>query len=152
MILLAGRCPLCRFLRLGSCVQSSSFSFSCLSVAPAAPQQTYFFQLWFAASMSGLQFQTLLLRHHLCAVCARPFCFFREPVVTCGCPYFFSILFRSLSLRCFERFCLQFLYLKYSFLYAVFIFFCLSACGVTAAFACISSLPFPCLVCNLRLC
>ena len=85
--------------------------FLCLSMALT---QTYFFQLRFTASVSGVQFRTLLRHRQPCAMRVCPFCFLREPVITCGAPYFFSIRFLSLSLRCFKWFCLRFVYLERS--------------------------------------
>ena len=83
MIPLVVSCQQCRLLLLGSCV-SFLLSF-CGTVADLL------FPLWFpAASVSGLQFWTLLLRCQPCALLVRPFCFFREPVITCCSPYFFS--------------------------------------------------------------
>ena len=48
------------------------------------------FSTLLASSVSGMQFRTLLRRCQPCAMRVRPFCFFREPVITCGFPYFFS--------------------------------------------------------------
>ena len=60
--------------------------FLCLS---AVPRQTYFFTFG-SLLPSGLQFRTLLHRHQPCAMHVRPFYYFRETVITCGYPYFFS--------------------------------------------------------------
>ena len=75
-ILLAVHCPQCRFLRLGSCVQSSvCLAFLCLS---AAPLKAYFFYFG-SASKFGLQYRMLLRQCHQCALGVRLFFFFWEP-------------------------------------------------------------------------
>ena len=148
------RCLQCRFLRLGSCIQSSCLSFSCVFLR-LLQRRTFF------------NFDSLLP----CLVCSFGCCC---AVITRGlCVYVLSVFSRNLSLHAalltfFLHSVLfavalvlrtisfavrlpgwEFLCLWYLFPHAVFVFFCLLACGVAAAFACISTLLFPCLVCNL---
>ena len=72
--------------------------------------------------------------------------------------FFLSICFRSLSLRCFERFRLWFVYLVSSscifgirLLMLFLVLLCILACDVAAAFTCLSSSLFTCLACHFRL-
>ena len=79
------------------------------------------FQLWFAASVSGLQFRTLLHHCQPSALSVRLFCFFLG-----ACHHmwlsllFLYIRFCSLSLQCFKRFHFLFVYLdRSSFIFGI---------------------------------
>ena len=100
---------------VGSFVWGPAFILSVFSFLVSfcgATADFLFFQLWFSASVSGLQFRTLLRRHQPCTMSVHPLCFFLG-----ACHYmqlsllFLSVRFRSLSLRCFEWFRLQFVYM-----------------------------------------
>ena len=106
--ILAVSCPQCWLLLMGSSIQSSDFYFMSFCSAVAV----LLFHLWFAASVSGLQFRTWLCRRQPCAMSVRHF--FREAVITCSSLFFLSIWRCSLSLRCFEWFRLWFVYLDRS--------------------------------------
>ena len=157
---LAVRCPLCGPLHLVSCIQIFSFSFLvCFcGTADAFLFSTFirYFQVWSAVV------DVVEPTSPVCSAYTSFLFFFQEPcrymrLTTFPTPFGFI----GCELQYFKQFRLWFVYLgrgssvfSISFTHAVFVFFCLSACGAVAAFA-LFFFPgslFSCLVCRFRRC